>query len=187
MHLGILEQGRLYGRDAPTAIRETIELAQIAEKNGYEHFWLTEHHGAEQAWAGPEVLVSAIASQTQKIRVGPAGILLAHYSPVKVASDFLLLETLFPNRIDLGLAAAIEPVSAASLLYKTIGEADVAEARANYPKKVADVLSYMGLRQAPPTYPGHAVPQSKSAPHSAGRWSPLHVERPAHALRLPLD
>jgi luciferase family oxidoreductase group 1 len=89
------------------AIRETIELAQLCDRLGYERYWLSEHHASGGlASATPEVLIGEVASRTERIRVGSGGVMLTHYSPLKVAESFRMLEALHPRRIDLGVGRA---------------------------------------------------------------------------------
>lgn len=85
----------------------SVDLAIECEKMGYHRYWLAEHHNSIQfAGTAPEILVSRIASATQRIRVGSGGVMLTHYSPFKVAETFALLGGLFPGRIDLGVGRA---------------------------------------------------------------------------------
>lgn len=89
------------------SFRNTIELAQRAERLGYTRFWVAEHHGSPAiAGRAPEVLIAAIAAQTSTIRLGSGSVLLNHYSPFKVAELFLTLHELYPGRIDLGAGRA---------------------------------------------------------------------------------
>ncbi len=106
--LSVLDQSPIRsGGTAADALRETIELAQITERLGYHRYWVAEHHGsASFAGSSPEVLISTIAAHTSRIRVGSGGVMLMHYSPLKVAENFRLLETLYPGRIDLGIGRA---------------------------------------------------------------------------------
>ncbi len=89
------------------AIVNTIDLAQHAERLGYERIWYAEHHGS-MAMAGraPEVLIPLVAAHTSAIRVGSGSVLLNHYSPFKVAENFSTLSAMFPGRIDLGIGRA---------------------------------------------------------------------------------
>lgn len=97
----------LPGETRHDAFRNSIELAQHAERLGYERFWVAEHHGtASVAGRAPEVLIAAIAARTSRIRVGSGGVLLNHYSPFKVAEVFCTLNELYPGRIDLGAGRA---------------------------------------------------------------------------------
>lgn len=102
--LSILDQVPISGKDSPeTALKNCIELAQMADKLGYKRYWIAEHHNTNYfANSSPEVLMSTIASLTSKIKVGSGGILLQHYSSYKVAENLKLLSTLYPNRIDAG-------------------------------------------------------------------------------------
>lgn len=96
-----------YNGDGRQAIHNTLELAQLAERRGYQRYWLAEHHNfVGLAAVAPEVLIGVIARETQRIRVGSGGILLPNYAPLKVAETFRTLEALTPGRIDLGVGRA---------------------------------------------------------------------------------
>ena len=93
--------------NASETFQKTKEIAQLADNLGYKRFWLAEHHNmAHVASSATVVLIGYIASQTQSIRVGSGGIMLPNHSPLIVAEQFGTLETLYPNRIDLGLGRA---------------------------------------------------------------------------------
>jgi luciferase family oxidoreductase group 1 len=87
------------------ALHNTIELARLAERLGYERYWIAEHH-ATGAFASPEVMIARVAAETSHIRVGSGGVMLPHYSPMKVAETFRVLHALYPGRIDLGIGRA---------------------------------------------------------------------------------
>jgi luciferase family oxidoreductase group 1 len=108
MRLSVLDQSTVVtGRSPDTSIRETLALARHAEALGYHRYWLAEHHNSESiAGSAPEILISAIAATTSRIRVGSAGVMLPHYSSLKVAEQFRVLEAIAPGRIDLGLGRA---------------------------------------------------------------------------------
>ncbi|MEE9416677.1 MAG: LLM class flavin-dependent oxidoreductase, partial [Acidimicrobiales bacterium] len=108
MKLSILDQSPIsQGATAAEALANTVELAIAAERLGYSRFWVAEHHNSDAlAGSSPEILIGHIAANTQSIRVGSAGVMLTHYSPLKVAENFRLLEALHPGRIDLGLGRA---------------------------------------------------------------------------------
>ena len=119
MHLSVLDQTPVPSGTTPAeALANTVDLAQHAERFGYERYWLAEHH-ASGGLAGsvPEVLIAHVAAHTSTIRVGSGGVMLSHYSPLKVAEAFRMLETLHPGRIDLGLGRApgSEPLTAFAL------------------------------------------------------------------------
>lgn len=108
MILGILDQSPVReGGTAAQAMRETIELARRAEAFGYERFWIAEHHGSVAlASSAPEILIAAVAGNTSSIKVGSGGVMLTHYSALKVAEQFKMLEALYPGRINLGIGRA---------------------------------------------------------------------------------
>lgn len=103
LDLAVVKQGGT----AQTAIQETVRFAQYAESLGFERFWMAEHHNMEHiASAATSVLIGHVAEKTKTIRVGSGGIMLPNHSPLVVAEQFGTLETLYPNRIDLGLGRA---------------------------------------------------------------------------------
>ncbi len=95
------------GSTSAQALRNTIELARLADHLGYERYWIAEHHGMETlASPAPEILLARIGAETSRIRIGSGGILLPHYSPLKVAEVFRMLHALYLNRVDLGIGRA---------------------------------------------------------------------------------
>jgi luciferase family oxidoreductase group 1 len=89
------------------AIRNTIDLARLADDLGYRRFWVAEHHNLPSvASAAPEVMIAAIAAATRRIRVGSGGVMLPNHAALMVAERFKVLEALHPGRIDLGLGRA---------------------------------------------------------------------------------
>lgn len=108
MKLSVLDQSvSLAGSSEDAAIRDTLTLAPFVEGLGYHRFWLSEHHGLPTiVGSAPEVLMAAIAARTSRIRIGSAGVMLPHYSSLKVSEQFRVLEALAPGRIDLGVGRA---------------------------------------------------------------------------------
>lgn len=89
------------------AIRESLALAKHCDALGYHRYWVSEHHNSESiVGTAPEILMAAIAATTPRIRVGSAGVMLPHYSTLKVAEQFRVLEAIAPGRIDLGVGRA---------------------------------------------------------------------------------
>lgn len=92
------------GKTPQEAMYETVELAQLAEKLGYHRFWVAEHHNVPAlANSSPELTLMHLANQTKRIRLGSGGVMLLHYSPLKVAENFKTLTAYHPQRIDLGI------------------------------------------------------------------------------------
>jgi luciferase family oxidoreductase group 1 len=108
MRLSVLDQSTAAtGRGEAEAIVESVALARHCEALGYARFWVSEHHNLPAiVGTAPEVLMAAIAATTQRIRIGSAGVMLPHYSALKVAEQFRVLEALAPGRIDLGVGRA---------------------------------------------------------------------------------
>lgn len=105
MNLSILCQSPVSAGTPPeVAARQTVELAKLADRVGYERFWVAEHHSDVALASGaPEVMVAHLAAVTDRIRVGSGGVLMPYHSPFHVAEQFNLLAALNPGRIDLGL------------------------------------------------------------------------------------
>ncbi|WP_221801590.1 MsnO8 family LLM class oxidoreductase [Oceanobacter mangrovi] len=108
LKISVVDQSPVHGShpkiDAPSL---TLELAQLCDQLGYHRYWVAEHHDSVHfANPCPEILVATIAAQTQRIRVGSGGVMLSHYSPLKVAECFAMLANIHPDRIDLGVGRA---------------------------------------------------------------------------------
>ena len=89
------------------ALRNTIELARLADRLGYARYWIAEHHAIPAlASPAPEILIARVAAETSGIRLGSGGVMLPHYSAYKVAESFRVLHALYPDRIDLGVGRA---------------------------------------------------------------------------------
>ena len=142
MKISVVDQSPIFtNTDANQAIEETVRLAEFSDSIGLNRFWVAEHHGSTSfAGCSPEILMPGLAASTKKIRVGSGGVMLMHYSPYKVAENFRLLESLFPNRIDLGLGRApgSDPYQAGALAYgsKTTGPEF-------FPTKMNDLRSFL--------------------------------------------
>ncbi|MGY6211324.1 LLM class flavin-dependent oxidoreductase [Cytobacillus firmus] len=95
------------GSTPADSFRNTLELAQLAEKLDYNRFWLAEHHNMPFiASSATSVVMSHVAAGTSKIRIGSGGIMLPNHAPLVIAEQFGTLESLYPGRIDLGLGRA---------------------------------------------------------------------------------
>lgn len=99
--------GVIQGYDIAHTFKNSVSLAQHAEKLGYNRYWLAEHHNMiSVASSATSVLIGHIAGHTNSIRVGSGGIMLPNHTPLIIAEQFGTLATLYPNRIDLGLGRA---------------------------------------------------------------------------------
>jgi luciferase family oxidoreductase group 1 len=119
LRLSVLDQSPVSeGSTSARALRNSIDLAELADGLGYHRYWVAEHHGGGLvAGPSPEVLIGPIAAVTRRLRVGSGGVMLPHYSPLKVAESFGVLAGLFPGRIDLGIgrAAGTDPMTTHAL------------------------------------------------------------------------
>jgi luciferase family oxidoreductase group 1 len=108
LRVSVLDQSPIAeGGSGAAALRNTIDLARLSDELGYSRYWVAEHHGIPMlASAAPEILIAEIASVTQRIRVGSGGVMLPHYSPLKVAETFSILGGLHGDRVDLGIGRA---------------------------------------------------------------------------------
>ncbi len=108
MLLGVLDQSPIAEGSTPAqALHNSVDLAELTDRLGYHRYWVAEHHATPAlACAAPEILIGAIAPRTRRMRVGSGGVMLPHYSPLKVAETFSSLSGLHPERIDLGLGRA---------------------------------------------------------------------------------
>src|SRR5919199_2911014 len=164
LRLAILDQSTIAsGRGADAAIRETLALAKLADDWGYDRYWLAEHHNSDShAGSSPEMLVAAIAATTRRIRVGTAGVMLPHYSSLKVAEQFKVAEAIAPGRIDLGLGRA--PGSDGRTAFAL--NPNAREAADRFPEQVMDLLGWLGdgLPEGHPFRSVTAMPEGPTRP-----------------------
>ena len=128
------------GSNAAQSFRNSVDLAQHAERWGYNRYWLAEHHGMPGiASAATSVLIGHIAGRTETIRVGAGGIMLPNHSPLVIAEQFGTLEALYPARIDLGLGRApgSDQVTARALRRNLTSDAD------EFPRDVVELMDFM--------------------------------------------
>ena len=164
MRLSVLDQSTASkGRTQDVAIRETLALARHCEALGYHRYWVSEHHATDTiVGTAPEILMAAIAATTQRIRVGSAGIMLPHYSALKVAEQFRVLEAIAPGRIDLGLGRA--PGSDRLTAFALNPYENAAE---QFPQQVIDLRDWVSCK---PLREGHPFASIKA--HPLGPTSP---------------
>tara|TARA_R110002095_G_scaffold53006_2_gene46067 strand:- start:556 stop:1578 length:1023 start_codon:yes stop_codon:yes gene_type:complete len=151
------------GGTAAAAFANSLDLAQHAERWGYERYWLAEHHNMTGiASAATAVVIGHIAGGTSRIRVGAGGIMLPNHSPLVIAEQFGTLASLYPNRIDLGLGRAPgTDMRTARALRR-----DIATSANNFPQDVRELQALF----APP-----APDQAVLAVPGAGLEVPLWI------------
>jgi len=166
--LSVLDQSPIRrGGTATVALQETLELAQRADRWGYHRYWLAEHHSSNTlASATPELLIGEIANRTSTIRVGSGGVMLSHYSPLKVAETFRMLEALHPGRIDLGIGRAPGSDGRTALALAQGGTIRDVE---RFPEQLAELYGFM-TDQIPAGHPYAGVRASPAIPGVPEFW-----------------
>jgi luciferase family oxidoreductase group 1 len=166
--LSVLDQSPIpEGAANSDALRNTLDLAELADELGYHRYWVAEHHGGLMvAGPSPEVLIGPIATRTARIRVGSGGVMLPHYSPLKVAESFSILAGLFPDRIDLALGRApgTDPLTAFAL------QRDRRQAAPDdFPSQLAELLGLLEDR-LPDDHPFRRLSDLPGLPHAPEPW-----------------
>lgn len=129
------------GSDVGRALKNTVELAQAADRLGFHRYWLAEHHGMPGiASAATAVLIGQVAAATNRIRVGSGGIMLPNHAPLVIAEQFGTLAALYPDRIDLGLGRApgTDQITSRALRRGTAADAD------RFPQDVVELQAWLG-------------------------------------------
>ena len=167
LRLSVLDQSPVRSTATPAeAIRETLALARATDRLGFYRYWLAEHHSTPAlAGPSPEVLIPQIAAATSGIRVGSGGVMLQHYSALKVAEQFRVLETLHPGRIDLGIGRA--PGSDQLTARALAGPVGVGVD--DFVGKIADVLGFLN-GDLPPEHPFGSVLAMPTGPTTPEVW-----------------
>jgi luciferase family oxidoreductase group 1 len=168
MRLSVLDQSTVVSGRAPdVSIRESLALAKHCEALGYHRYWVAEHHNsASIAGSAPEVLMAALAATTSRIRIGSAGVMLPHYSPLKVAEQFRVLEAIAPGRIDLGLGRApgSDGLTAHAL------NPNAAQAADNFPADVRDLLAWLAGEPLVERHPFRSITAQPQGPTMPEVW-----------------
>lgn len=168
MKISVLDQSTAAkGRSQDEAIRETLALASLCDSLGYHRYWLSEHHNsASIVGTAPEVLMAAIAATTHRIRIGSAGVMLPHYSALKVAEQFRVLEALAPGRIDLGVGRApgSDQLTAHALNPNAGGSPE------NFPRQLRELEAWVAGNPLPEGHPFAAIAAHPQGPTSPEIW-----------------
>lgn len=151
------------GKTQDVAIGETLALARLCDELGYERYWVSEHHNSDSiVGTAPEILMAAIAATTRRIRVGSAGVMLPHYSALKVAEQFRVLEGIAPGRIDLGVGRA--PGSDRLTAYALNPNASAVD---EFPRQVHELQCWVDGSPLPEDHPFARItanPQGSTSP-----------------------
>ena len=154
------------GHAEDSAIRDSLALARLCDGLGYHRYWLSEHHNtAALAGTAPEVLAAAIAATSRRIRVGSAGVMLPHYSALKVAEQFRVLEAIAPGRIDLGVGRApgSDRLTAMALNPHS-------NAHEEFPRQVQELRAWVSGAVLPEDHPFRRIAAHPTGPTSPQLW-----------------
>lgn len=167
MKLSVLDQSTASkGRTEDVAIRETLALARHCDALGYNRYWVSEHHNTGNiVGTAPEILMAAIGATTKHIRIGSAGVMLPHYSSLKVAEQFRVLEAIAPGRIDLGLGRA--PGSDQRTAFALNPNTSNAE---DFPQQVYELQAWVSGAPLDPRHPFHMIKAHPIGPSSPELW-----------------
>ena len=151
IRLSVLDQVPVpEGGTVSDALSNSLDLAKHVDLLGYRRLWYSEHHAtALLASSAPEILIARAAAATRNIRVGSGGIMLPHYSSLKVAEVFRTLHALFPGRIDLGVGRAAGCGALETLALRR--DRDPASERRrhrreDFPDQLAELLAFLDYR-----------------------------------------
>jgi luciferase family oxidoreductase group 1 len=169
MKLSVIDQSPVpAGFTAADALQNTIDLARLADRLGYERYWIAEHHAIDAlASPAPEILMTRVGAETSAIRVGSGGVMLPHYSPLKVAETFRMLHALYPGRIDLGVGRAPggTPLETFALRRDRNQQSDVDD----FPQQLAELMAFLN-RSFPAKHPFSRIKVSPEMPGAPEVW-----------------
>jgi luciferase family oxidoreductase group 1 len=169
LKLSIIDQSPVPAGFTPAdALHNTIELAQLAERLGYERYWIAEHHAIDAlASPAPEILIARLGAETTRIRIGSGGVMLPHYSPMKVAEVFRVLHALYPGRVDLGIGRAPGGTPLESYaLWRTRGEHPQSD---DFGQQMVELLAFLNS-SFPANHPFSRIKLSPEMPGGPEVW-----------------
>jgi luciferase family oxidoreductase group 1 len=157
------------GQSAAEAVTRTVDLAQLAEREGYVRLWYAEHHSMPSvASSAPEVLIAHAAANTRTLRVGSGGVMLPNHAPLRIAELFRTLAALHPDRIDLGLGRAPgSDATATRALRASNGE--------DFPQLLTELLTWSGESDLPADMPPHHPLRSLKAMPADAPLPPIWI------------
>lgn len=137
----------IQGSTAKEAFAHSLDIAKLAEKLGYHRYWLAEHHNMTGiASAATSVLIGYLAANTHTLRLGSGGVMLPNHSPLVIAEQFGTLNTLYPERIDLGIGRAPGSDQRTMQALRRHMNTDID----NFPQDVAQIVSWFDATNPEP-------------------------------------
>ena len=155
------------GVSGAVSLRNSLDLATLADRLGYTRYWVAEHHNLPSiASSAPEIMIGQIAAVTTRMRVGSGGVMLSNHAPLMVAERFKVLEALFPGRIDLGLGRApgTDPVTSYAL--RRHQDTDQAAGEDDFLQRFQELLLFesRGFPEGHPFQAVYAMPKDVALP-----------------------
>ena len=168
LRLSVLDQSPVPEGNLPgQALANSIALARRVDELGYTRFWMSEHHAMDTlACTAPEIMLARIGAETRRIRIGSGGIMLPHYSALKVAEVFRTLHALYPGRVDLGIGRAPGGGPVEALALKRDRKTQMAD---DFPEQVQELLAYLG-EGFPERHPFAKMRVAPEMPGAADVW-----------------
>jgi luciferase family oxidoreductase group 1 len=168
VRLSVVDQSPVSsGSTSADALQNTIELARLADRLGYTRYWIAEHHAMDMlASPAPEVLLSRVGAETSRIRIGSGGVLLPHYSPLKVAEVFKMLHALYPDRVDLGIGRA---PGGTQLEAYALRRDRTQPMKDDFPEQLIELLHFLD-GDFPPNHPFSGMHVSPAMPGGPEVW-----------------
>jgi luciferase family oxidoreductase group 1 len=173
LRLSVLDQSPVPAGSSPSqALANSLDLARHVDRLGYTRLWYSEHHSMDLlACTAPEILIARAAAETTHIRVGSGGIMLPHYSALKVAEVFRTLHAMFPNRIDLGIGRAPGGGQLEAFALRRDRKSAVPD---DFPQQLAELRSFLHPERFPdllgPNHPFARIRVSPDAPGAPDLW-----------------
>jgi luciferase family oxidoreductase group 1 len=190
LRLSVLDQSPVAEGSTPAqALQDSIALARHVDALGYHRFWMSEHHSMDLlACTAPEIMLARIGAETTRIRLGSGGVMLPHYTALKVAETFHTLDALYPGRIDLGIgrAPAGGPLEATALR-RYRHAPDNALQVDDFPDQLSELIAFLN-HDFPESHPFSSIRVSPDAPGGPDIWllgSSMWSAQAAAAFGLP--
>lgn len=165
LRLSVLDQSPVTtGSTAGEALQRSISLARRVDELGFHRFWMSEHHAMDTlACSAPEIMLARIGAETRRIRIGSGGIMLPHYTPLKVAEVFRTLYALYPNRVDLGVGRAPGGGPMETLALRRSRRTPMED---DFPDQVSELLAFLngGFQEDHPFSRVRAMPAVTGSP-----------------------
>src|ERR1700730_16441013 len=168
LRLSVLDQSPVPAGSTPgDALQNSIALARRVDALGDTRFWMSEHHAMDTlACTAPEIMLARIGAETSRIRIGSGGIMLPHYSALKVAECFRMLHALYPGRVDLGIGRAPGGGPVEALALKRERKTPMQD---DFPEQVSELLAFLG-RHFPAGHPFGSIRVSPEMPGGPDVW-----------------